>query len=213
MKEKVVSDNRQFFVGFFLLMILMIVLLVIYSKADSFIVLNPYHSKALNYFFIVYTNVGDGLFSIAIAVIFLFYKRFLIGIEIIVAFLLSGAIVQLLKYFFPMARPSVFLANAHCNHFIENVTLTGHASFPSGHAASAFALATLLSLFDKNKNRSWLYLFLVALVGYSRIYLGQHFLQDVFWGSVDGFVCGLIVYFVIKKNISRRGAKNTEKRS
>jgi membrane-associated phospholipid phosphatase len=199
MKKNVVSDNRQFFSGFCLLMILMIALLLVYSKANSFIVLNVYHSKALDYFFIVYTNVGDGLFSIAIAVILFFYKRFLIGIEIIVGFLLSGAIVQLLKYFFPMARPSVFLANAHYNHFIENVTLTGHASFPSGHAASAFALATILSLSDKNKNRSYLYLFLAALVGYSRIYLGQHFLQDVFWGSLDGFISGLIVWWVSRK--------------
>jgi membrane-associated phospholipid phosphatase len=143
MKENVVSNNRQFFFGFFLLLVVMILLLVIYSKADSFTMLNVYHAKALDYFFIVYTNVGDGLFSIAIAVILFVYKRFLIGIEIIIAFLLSGAIVQLLKYFFPMARPSVFLANARYNHFIENVTLTGHASFPSGHSASAFALATL----------------------------------------------------------------------
>jgi membrane-associated phospholipid phosphatase len=213
MKENVVSDNRQFFFGFFLLMMVMVVLLLVYSKADSFMMINVYHSKALDYFFIVYTNVGDGLFNIGIAVILFFYKRFLIGIEIIISFLLSGALVQLLKYLFPMARPSVFLANAHYNHFIKNVTLTGHASFPSGHAASVFALATILSLFDKNKNRSYLYLLFAALVGYSRIYLAQHFLQDVFWGSVDGFICALIVYFVIKKNVSRRGAKNAEKKS
>jgi membrane-associated phospholipid phosphatase len=204
MKENVVSDNRQFFYGFFLLLTAMVVFLLVYSKADSFIAFNAYHSKALDYFFIVYTNVGDGLFSIGIVVILLFYKRFLIAIEIIVAFLLSGALVQLLKYFFPMARPSVFLANAHYNHFIENVTLTGHASFPSGHSASAFALATILSLSDKNKNRGYLYLFLAALVGYSRIYLGQHFLQDVFWGSVDGFVCGLVCFTIIRKYFSQR---------
>ena len=83
MKENIVSDDRQFFFGFFGGMIIMIVLLVIYSKADSFIVLNVYHFKVLDYFFIVYTNVGDGLFSIAIAVILFFYKRFLIGIEIL----------------------------------------------------------------------------------------------------------------------------------
>ncbi len=199
MKENVVAINRQFFFGFFLLMIMMMGLLGFYSKADSFTVLNAYHAKWIDHFFTVYTNAGDGLFSIAIAVIFLFKRRFLIGIEIIVAFLLSGAIVQILKYFFPMPRPSVFLANAHYNHFIENVTLTGHASFPSGHSASAFALATLLSLFDKNKNRSYLYLLLAASVAYSRIYLAQHFLQDVFWGSVDGFVSAMIVWWLAGK--------------
>jgi membrane-associated phospholipid phosphatase len=204
MKENVVSENRQFFFGSLLLMIVMAVLLLIYSKADSFMMLNTFHFKALDEFFIYYTNVGDGSFSIAIAVILLFYKRFLLAVEIVAAFLLSGAVVQLLKYFFPMARPSVFLANAHYNHFIENVTLTGHASFPSGHSASAFALATILSLCDKNKNRSWLYLFFAALVGYSRIYLAQHFLQDVFWGSVDGFICGVVCFLIIEKYFSRR---------
>jgi len=210
MKQNIVYTNRQFFLGFLVLMTVSILLLVFFSKADSFIMLNAYHVKALDYFFIVYTNVGDGIFSIGLAIILIFYRRILLAIEIVIAFLLSGAIVQLLKYFFPMPRPSVFLANAHYNHFIENVTLTGHASFPSGHSASAFALATLLSLFDKNKNRSYLYLLGAMLVAYSRIYLGQHFLQDVFWGSIDGFISALIVYFVIKKNISRRSAKNVK---
>jgi membrane-associated phospholipid phosphatase len=196
MKENIFSNNRQFFFGFFLLMVMMFVMLTSYSKADSFIILNAYHSRALDHFFIVYTNAGDGLFSIGIAVILFFFRRFLAGIEIIVAFLLSGAIVQLLKYIFPMPRPSVFLANAHYSHFIENVTLTGHASFPSGHSASAFALATLLSLFDNNKRRSYWYLLAAALVAYSRIYLGQHFLQDVYWGSIDGFISALIVWRV-----------------
>jgi membrane-associated phospholipid phosphatase len=194
MKLNIVARNRQFFGGAFLLMVAMIVLLIFYSKADSFILLNAYHSRALDYFFMYYTNVGDGLFSLGIAVIFLSYKRFLIGFEIIAAFLLSGALVQLLKYFLPMPRPSVFLANGHYNHFIENVTLTGHASFPSGHSASVFALATILSLSDKNKNRSYLYLLLAVLVAYSRIYLGQHFLQDVFWGSTDGFISAMVIW-------------------
>jgi membrane-associated phospholipid phosphatase len=204
MKENLVSSNRQFFLVVFLLMIITVIVLCVYSKADSFIMLNIFHRKVLDDFFIVYTNAGDGLFSIGIAVILFFYRRFLMGSEIIVAFLLSGALVQLLKYFFPMPRPSVFLVNAHYNHFIDHVTLTGHASFPSGHSASAFALATLLSLFDKNKNRCFLYLFAAALVGYSRIYLGQHFLGDVFCGTVDGLVSALIVYFIFGKYVSRK---------
>jgi membrane-associated phospholipid phosphatase len=184
----------------------MIVLLQFFSKSDSFIMLNAYHSKALDYFFILYTNIGDGLFSIGIAVILFSYKRFLVAAEIVIAFLLSGAVVQLLKYFFPMPRPSVYLKDAHYNYFIEHVTLTGHASFPSGHSASAFALATILSLFDKNKKRTYGYLALATLVAYSRIYLGQHFLEDVFCGSIAGMISGLVVYFAGEKNLTRNGS-------
>jgi len=204
MKENVVSTNRRFFFAIFSMAIAMMALLGFFSKADSFILLNAYHSKALDYFFIVYTNVGDGLFSIGITVILLFCRRFLLAIEIVIAFLLSGAVVQVLKYFFPMPRPSVYLSGAHYNYFIEKVTLTGHASFPSGHSASAFALATILSLFDKNKNRIYVYLVAALLVAYSRIYLGQHFLEDVFWGSIDGLISGVVVYFAAKKIVMLR---------
>ncbi|MBS1933411.1 MAG: phosphatase PAP2 family protein, partial [Bacteroidetes bacterium] len=36
-----------------------------------------------------------------------------------------------------------------------------------------------------------------VLVGYSRVYLGQHFVQDVFFGSIIGVVSALIVYITI----------------
>jgi membrane-associated phospholipid phosphatase len=206
MKKAVLSDNRLLFLGFSFLMLLSLVFMVFTKKESGFFILNNYHSGWLDDFFILYTNVGDGFFSIAIAVIFFFWRQFLIGVEIITAFLLSGAFVQILKYFFPMPRPNVFLVNAHYHHFILNVTLTGHASFPSGHAASAFALATLLSLFEKNKIRTYWYLLGATLVAYSRIYLGQHFLQDVFAGAIIGFVSGLLVYLIISRYISPPGA-------
>jgi membrane-associated phospholipid phosphatase len=38
------------------------------------------------------------------------------------------------------------------------------------------------------------------LVGYSRIYLGQHFLQDVLAGALFGTASAITVYMVIEKN-------------
>ena len=35
------------------------------------------------------------------------------------------------------------------------------------------------------------------LVGYSRVFLGQHFLQDVVAGAILGMISALVVYFVI----------------
>jgi membrane-associated phospholipid phosphatase len=207
MKQRVISGNGFYFSGLELIVLIVISLLAFCSKADSFIMLNGYHTPALDAFFTVYTNVGDGLFSIGIAVILLFYRRFLLAIEIVIAFLVSGALVQILKYFFPMPRPRVFLANMNYTHFIDKVTLTGHASFPSGHSASAFALATLLSLFDGNKTRALWYLLAAALVGYSRIYLGQHFLEDVFAGILVGVSSALLINYVVDRNISRKVGK------
>jgi membrane-associated phospholipid phosphatase len=60
------------------------------------------------------------------------------------------------------------------------------SSFPSGHTAIAFATATSVLLTAKK----WYYVVPAYMwasgVGYSRIYLGQHYPSDVFAGAVVG---------------------------
>lgn len=194
--------NRYYFIGYFLFLLAVIFFLLIKSKTESFIFLNPYHHKILNVFFMIYTNAGDGLFSIAIFLLLLYFRRALIGWEIVITFLLSGLIAQILKNSFPMPRPKTLLGDEHYAYFINGYTHVGHASFPSGHTASAFGLATILTLFAKNKKWSIVYLLLAVLVGYSRIYLGQHFLQDVLAGAIAGVASALTVYVVIDKKTS-----------
>jgi membrane-associated phospholipid phosphatase len=57
----------------------------------------------------------------------------------------------------------------------------GNSSFPSSHAANAFALALVLGLrWPRLSPAMWL---LAALVAFSRIYLNRHFLSDVLVGA------------------------------
>lgn len=54
----------------------------------------------------------------------------------------------------------------------------------------------MISKFKKSKTYFVAFLFpllIAAKVGYSRIYLGQHFLENVIFGSVVGLVSSLIV--------------------
>jgi membrane-associated phospholipid phosphatase len=71
-------------------------------------------------------------------------------------------------------------------------------SFPSGHTASAFALATILSFSVKDNSLKSIGLLLGAcIVGFSRTYLSQHFLVDVTVGSAIGVVSAYILLAVL----------------
>lgn len=67
-------------------------------------------------------------------------------------------------------------------------------SFPSGHAAVAFAAAVILAHYDKK--RWYLYYFLASLIAFSRIYLGCHYLSDIVGGAIIGLTISQIILHV-----------------
>jgi membrane-associated phospholipid phosphatase len=97
----------------------------------------------------------------------------------------SGILLNhLLKIIFHRARP----------HFADPIlTLTSH-SFPSGHTMTATVFygtlcAIVISRADSWAGRvSWILvaLLLITLVGFSRIYLGVHYLSDVLGAMAEG---------------------------
>ena len=66
-----------------------------------------------------------------------------------------------------------------------------NASFPSSHAANAFALAAVFAA--RRKRLAILFYLLASLVGFSRIYLDRHFLSDVLVGAIIGLAWTAIV--------------------
>lgn len=193
---------RWYFLGLFLFVATSVLLLIIYGKTTCFISLNSYHPYWLNVFFINYTFMGDGIFAIVLfALIYFYFKRKQQGFMLLLSFIISGLAVQLIKNFINAPRPKLFFEAGQYLHFVDGVSLANNSSFPSGHTATAFAIATVLVLMMSNKNKQLLILLAALLVGYSRIYLAQHFLLDVIIGAVIGTASGVMsVYFAFNFN-------------
>jgi len=210
--KSVFKQNQIFFTGYLFLLFIAIFVWIFYSKPDGFILLNPYHSKFLNVFFIGVTLIGDGIFSVILSMILFFFNKKFLALMAFSSFAISGIVTQVLKFFISEARPGLFLAQSNYPYFMEHVTLHNFHSFPSGHSTSAFALVAILSFAIKNKNYSILFLIMGALVGYSRIYLGQHFITDVAVGSIIGVLFSIICWMYFERYF-KKVSLNTKKPS
>ena len=194
---KEIRSKKIYFFTLFSLLLLSFLFVYFYGKKESFILLNTYHSFWLNVFFINYTFIGDGIFAVGlIGFSYFYFKNKNLAIKIFYSFLFSGTGAQVIKNLFNSPRPRLYFEAGTYLNFIDGVSLTGYSSFPSGHTAIAFAIATVLVLTSKNNNWQLIILFAALLVGYSRIYLAQHFLIDVTIGALLGCVSGLLSFLL-----------------
>ncbi len=113
----------------------------------------------------------------------------------------SGLASQFLKHLFGRARPQLhdrFPEMIGVHHFDLFSIYASYASFPSGHAVTAFAMALAIAFLSP-----WtgLLLFPVAsLVGLSRIVIGSHYASDV----AAGVAIGLASAIYLRSAFARR---------
>jgi membrane-associated phospholipid phosphatase len=85
------------------------------------------------------------------------------------------------------------------------VALHHKYSFPSGHATSVFTAAVIVSLFFLEKKWIAILCFAIAvLTAYSRVYLGEHFVMDVWMGSFIGVFTGTCCFLVQEHILNKR---------
>ena len=104
----------------------------------------------------------------------------------------AGLLDQVLKNVACRARPNAPQAGAFFSSFPCFPASYAHASFPSGHATTAFATALILAFWYPRQ--TGLFVGLAGLVGMSRVVLGSHFPSDVLAGAVLGSGVALIVH-------------------
>jgi undecaprenyl-diphosphatase len=84
------------------------------------------------------------------------------------------------------------------------VTIPHSHSFPSGHTATSFAAATVLSYCEPRAAPA--FYVLAAAIAYSRLYVGAHFPLDVLGGIVIGLATGLLLLAAVRRR-SRRSPR------
>lgn len=127
-----------------------------------------------------------------------------VAYELVGGLLVSSAVTGLLKKMVNKPRPYETYDDIY-----PDVRESGN-SFPSGHTSLAFSMATSLLL----TTEKWYYAapaYVWAIgVGYSRIYLGQHYPSDVIAGAVTGAAGAYLTHIINKKWLHPVRKKNVQ---
>ncbi len=107
----------------------------------------------------------------------------------------------LMKPMFARLRPSHTPGIIHLLHFVGDYR-GGQYGFCSSHAANAFGAITLASLFIRRWGVALALVLLAALVSFSRIYMGVHFLGDVLCGALIGVATGYAMFLLSRRAIA-----------
>ncbi len=177
------------------------------TKIEFFLLLNTDLGLAADHFFSYATHLGDGTVWIPVALLVFFFRRdkFLL---VFCTVAIGTLIVQSLKNFIIPAqlRPGSAIADISSFHHVEWVPLLTNFTFPSGHTTTAFSIFLLGCLFIPKK---WIIPvgFLYGLiVGYSRIYLAEHFPLDIGGGMLTAVVSVWISLLIQQKRDKRKTA-------
>jgi membrane-associated phospholipid phosphatase len=161
--------------------------------------INSIHTPLLDVFCKYGTHIGDGLFFVVIAACISFFDR-KVALVFILTYLISSVLAQGLKHliFSDSLRPAMVLDLTHM-HVVQGVEIRNYNSFPSGHTTSAFALFALISFYTSNRLLQILSLVPAVFVGFTRIYLLQHFFEDTLFGSLLGVIAAVVIYYSFYK--------------
>ncbi len=198
------KENLGFLIPFLWFLLGGVILLFFIEKGDVILYFNENRTDFWTTFFYYFTKIGEEWSYILLALLFAYFINYRAAFSLALAGLMTGVVSFLLKTFFAHPRPKTFF---HQEGLLDHIILPegyslyqGLTAFPSGHTMSAFALFGLVALSLSGRNFLGLCLFAIALlIGFSRIYLFQHFFEDVFLGAILGTLIAVFLKYILKK--------------
>jgi len=132
----------------------------------------------------IHSLLGVTVLTLAVSA-YLWIKRFRFWVLKLLLAVFGGMLLNLLlKHLFVRQRP----------HFDDPLLTLNTYSFPSGHSMTATVFYGTLCVLVASRVRHWRWRvfaiavagFMILLVGFSRIYLGAHYLSDVLAAIAEG---------------------------
>lgn len=175
-------------------------LMIKYGKGPSHLIVNEWHSPMTDVFFKYVTHLGDGAIFALVILILLFVKIRWAFYELFAALMTLIFVFITKQLIFKGApRPTSFFDNSETLHLVEGVKMHTMNSFPSGHTITAFAIFIILAMVVKKQYLKVLFTLTAILAGFSRVYLSQHFLEDIFLGALIGVAIALLSCTLVDK--------------
>jgi len=199
----ILRKNQSFFFSLVLLFLVGLYPLLGFDKVTLFLKVNRLHHPLLDRFFYYVTFLGSSPSYLLLVTALAITKRdenvFLAGAS---SFGCMSLVVQGMKrmLFAHQLRPILLIPTDAPLHLVEGIKHHTYLSFPSGHAATIFAAICLVQLVSARKSYglSLCLLLGAAAVAYSRVYLCQHFYQDIYVGALLGTLSTTSVYAALQ---------------
>ena len=138
------------------------------------------------------SHTGDGIYYVIIGIIVALLEP-VVGLAFfitgVIAFAIELPLYVVLKNSIKRRRPDDVIAE-----FVAFLIPSDKFSFPSGHTAAAFVMATLISFYYPSF--SLLAYTLASVIGFSRVLLGVHFPSDIVAGALLGSVSTILAVFL-----------------
>lgn len=198
--KKILRQNFAFLIPYFLFLLVAGIFLSVHSKAEAHLIINQWSFEFCDYFFYYVTYIGDGITAVLVVVLLCFVK-YRYAVIVAASNIISSLITQLLKQtlFSDYDRPVKFFEGGAHLRLVPGSENYIYNSFPSGHSTVAFTTFFCFALIIESKPLKFL-MFLIALtIGFSRVYLSQHFLNDVYAGSIIGVLISFFIYYFMGK--------------
>jgi len=193
--KNVLQTNIGFILPWCLFIMVGSIVAIVVPKKELHLWFNQYYSSVGDALFPYITKLAEGWMIFPVALLLLFV-RYRYALYFSVSIVTSSLLAQFLKrvVFADFDRPSRVFAEATNFHWVDGVHLNGAFSFPSGHTTSAFTIFMTITLLMTAKKWHIVLFFLALLIGFSRIYLSQHFFMDVVAGSFIGGTLPLLLF-------------------